>query len=199
MRNSRSLSDVVFSLLIATGCASLGPYDRGAFIDSPKLRHSGIPLASGTKFKVKQGAFGHSSHREPGNEFAWDLEIPWGTPILAVEDGTVFYSYQPANAGGGCDSKFSNDAWNVLIQNIDGSVAQYTHVEGLVRTGEKVKKGQVIGHNVPRGWVCYPHVHYSIYRSRDTLYQSPNRETLPIYFDGIPGGILKESGTFIVP
>jgi len=127
------------------------------------------------------------------------LEVPWGTPIVAAEDGTVLYIYQPKNAGGGCDPKFSNDAWNILIENKDGTVAQYTHVEASVPIHAKVIKGQIIGKNIARGWVCYPHVHYGIYRSRDTLYNSPHRENLPLYFDGIEDGILKEGHTYAAP
>jgi murein DD-endopeptidase MepM/ murein hydrolase activator NlpD len=147
------LGGVLLVLTVAAGCAHESPYERGDFAASPRLRRSALPLASGTRFRVRQGAFGTSSHRETGNEFSWDLELPWGTPVLAVDGGVVLGLYRP-EGGGGCDARFANAAWNLQIEHADGTVAQYVHVDGgSLQAGSRVRRGQVIGFTVERGWL----------------------------------------------
>lgn len=191
-------SVAVGSAMLAASCAGKSPYERGEFKDSPRLRASGLPLAPGTPFTVRQGAFGKSSHREKGNEFSWDLEVPFGTPVHAVDDGVVMFVYQPAG-GAGCDPQFADAAWNVQVEHKDRTVAQYVHVEAEISLGGRVRKGQRIGKTVERGWLCYPHLHFGIYRSRDTLHVSPKRETLPLRFDGVADGLLVEGQAYIAP
>lgn len=196
-----TLATVIVScvLLFFDSCAFQGPYDRGEFLASPKLRHSGVPLLSGTPFAVRQGAFGPGSHAERGNEFQWDLEVPLGTPVISVDDGVVIDLYQPENPKGGCDPAYAKYAWGLHVEHADGTVAQYLHTLATVPVGAKVKKGGVIGRTVWLGWICYPHVHFGIYRSRADTYGSPTMETLPLYFDGIPGGLLRAGEKYLAP
>jgi murein DD-endopeptidase MepM/ murein hydrolase activator NlpD len=91
---------------------------------------------------------------------AIDILAPRGTPVLAVEDGTI-QRLSPANGGGG-----------IVVYQVDPSgsfVYYYAHLErwadGLV-VGDPVLRGQVIGHvgtsgNAPAGT---PHLHFAIYR-----------------------------------
>jgi murein DD-endopeptidase MepM/ murein hydrolase activator NlpD len=91
---------------------------------------------------------------------AIDILAPRGTPVMAVEDGTI-RRLSPANGGGG-----------IVIYQVDptGSfVYYYAHLErwadGLA-VGDPVVRGQVIGHvgtsgNAPPGT---PHLHFAIYR-----------------------------------
>lgn len=91
---------------------------------------------------------------------AIDILAPRGTPVVAVEDGTI-RRLSPANGGGG-----------IVVYQVDptGSfVYYYAHLErwadGLA-VGGPVVRGQVIGHvgtsgNAPPGT---PHLHFAIYR-----------------------------------
>jgi hypothetical protein len=48
-----------------------------------------LPLAPGTRFVISQGAFGRDTHNQKGIEYRWDFDVPYATPVLAVEGGTV--------------------------------------------------------------------------------------------------------------
>lgn len=151
-----------------------------------------IPLPVGTEFTVRQGAFGKSSHNQTGNEYAWDLEVPFGQEVISAFDGRVYFVYQPQETDHGCFQENRETAWNILIENTDSSVSQYTHVDSNRKVGEKIRKGDVIGHTIQRGWICYPHLHYSVFENIKHLYNSGQAKTLSIQFLGIPGGRLQE-------
>lgn len=81
----------------------------------------------------------------------WDLQVPVGTPVLAVADGRVTYSHNAAGFG---------DPYPVL--NLDSPVAingrwyhavYYGHTHPDVAEGVRVKEGDVIAHaaQVPGG------------------------------------------------
>gem|GEM_PF-5464043 len=180
-----------------SGCFRYNPYETGNFRKTGVFaKTSGLPFVCGTKTRVMQGAFGKSSHDEPGNEYSWDLEIPENTPVLAVEDGVVIGVYAPSPASGGCDKAFSGAAWNVQVEHKDGSVAQYVHISPSVSRNDKVNAGKSIGSTNMTGWICYPHLHFGVYRSAANLYSSRERSTVPVMFREARGGILMEGGSY---
>jgi murein DD-endopeptidase MepM/ murein hydrolase activator NlpD len=146
---------------------------------------------------VTQGAFGSASHDEPGNEYSWDLAVPYGTEVLAAEAGEVIGVWTPGR-GGGCEARWADAAHNIKIEHRDGTVAQYVHVEPRVAVGARVARRQVIAVTAHNGWICRPHLHFGVYRSRETLYDSPRRETVPLRFRGVPGGRLLEGREYRV-
>jgi murein DD-endopeptidase MepM/ murein hydrolase activator NlpD len=170
-------------------------YESG---DPARYKRVGLPLSSGTAFVISQGAFGRASHSEKGNEYQWDFDVPYGTRVVAVEAGVVIDVWEP-DGGGGCDAKYSNDAHNVKVRHADGTVAQYVHVDSRVRVGETVQRGQTIAATAENGWICQPQLHFGIYRSERTLYSSPQRESIPVRFDGLPSGLAKERLRATVP
>lgn len=142
-------------------------------------------------FEVTQGAFGSESHDEEGNEYSWDFAVPKGSDVLAVEAGVVIDVHTPKGQSG-CDPAFARNAHNIKVEHQDGTVAQYVHIEPLVARGSRVAAGQLIARTAINGWICQPHLHFGIYRSRDHLYDSPQRQTIPLYFEQVPGGILRK-------
>jgi murein DD-endopeptidase MepM/ murein hydrolase activator NlpD len=182
------------------GCVHIGqsPYESSAANEALAFKHLPIPLPSGITTKVRQGAFGTSSHNERGNEYNWDFEVPFGTPVLAAESGTVIDVWQPEGRGG-CDAKFSDAAHNLKVEHSDGTVAQYVHITTELKAGASVRRGQIIAHTEENGWICYPHLHFGVYASRDRLYASPHRQTIPIFFEGIQDGIAREDEQYVVP
>ncbi len=176
------------------GCALFGdPYSRGSSEDHLKYKRAIIPLRSTQTFEVTQGAFGRNSHSEVGNEYSWDFAVPFGTDVIAVEGGRVIDVYQPKDShAGGCDPSLANSAHNIKVEHLDGTVAQYVHVESLLAKGSSVARGETIAKTADNGWLCTPHLHFGIYRSKDHLYDSPNRETVPLFFEQVPGGILEK-------
>ncbi len=192
----------IFCVFISAqpGCVHQGRnlYESATSVDILKFRPISLPFVAGTKIEVRQGAFGSSSHDEPGNEYSWDFAVPLGTPILAADSGTVMDVWQP-EGGSGCDAAFANAAHNVKVQHVDGTVAQYVHVKAIVARGQKVARGERIASTAANGWLCYPHLHFGVYASVDQLYHSPQRHTIPIFFEGIGDGVARKGAKYIVP
>jgi murein DD-endopeptidase MepM/ murein hydrolase activator NlpD len=176
---------VLVALLVIAGCRPKNPYESappGAVAGWKRVK---VPLASGTRFVVSQGAFGRDSHNQKGIEYRWDFDVPYGTPVLAVDDGTVLGVYEP-HQGGGCDPKFSEVPSSVRVEHADGTVAQYVHIDSRVSVGQIVKTGDVVAVTANNGFHCTPQLDFLVFRSRQTLYESPRRESIPLRFQGLP-------------
>ena len=65
------------------------PYEPASLSERVNFRKVVIPLTLGTKFKISQGAFGCCTHNDPGYEYSWDFDVPYGTSVRSVEDGKV--------------------------------------------------------------------------------------------------------------
>ncbi len=191
---------LIFGLASLVSCASnpmnKNPYESATPHEQFQFKKVAVPFAEGTNFLISQSAFGNSSHSEPGNEYSWDFDVPYGTAVLSVESGVILQVWQP-NVGGGCDSKWSSQAHNIKVQHEDGTVAQYVHVQTDLKSGDKVSKGQVIATTALNGWICRPQLHFGMYLSKDNLYESNLRKTLPLYF--VRFGTLREGDKGIVP
>lgn len=194
------LGGLALGSVLVGACLQRGnPYESATPAEVARFKKLPLPLPPGTRTRVRQGAFGRSSHHEAGNEYSWDFEVPLGTPVLAVGDGEIVDVYTPAGGAGGCDPRLAASAHNVKLKLGDGAIAQYVHVESLVRRGDRVTRGQVIARTANNGWLCYPHLHFGVYASQRNLYASPDRRTLPIAFEGVPGGIVREGERYLVP
>lgn len=85
-----------------------------------------------------------------------DFAAPTGTPILAAGDGTVVRA--------GPFSSFGN---YVRIRHANGYETAYAHMSRFargVRSGTRVRQGQVIGYVGTTGRSTGPHLHYEVLR-----------------------------------
>lgn len=187
---------LVFSLLISCE-KELNPYLDSSEEEIKVFKKVDFPFKRGTSFVVTQGAFGINSHNEKGNEYSWDFAVPLETSIHSIEDGVIWEVWQP-NKGGGCDQKYSNLAHNVKVLHRDGTVAQYVHIKTSLTKGQSVKKGQLIAITASNGWLCKPHLHFSVYLSKDNLYNSINRKTVPLYFRQSQNGLIFENDKYTI-
>jgi murein DD-endopeptidase MepM/ murein hydrolase activator NlpD len=187
-------------LLGQLGCAHapLNTYETATPAIIKKFKHVRIPFVSGTNFMVSQGAFGSDAHDQAGNEYNWDFEAPYGTPVVSIEDGVVLEVWEPAGDSG-CNPDFCDSAHNIKVQHRDGTVAQYVHIKSRVQMGEHVKKGKIIAVTYKNGCICQPHLQFGLYRSDKELYNSPDRHTIPLAFDGIEGQLLKAKQQYKAP
>jgi len=81
-----------------------------------------------------------------------DIAAPQGTPIKAVESGTVIDSG---------DFFFSGNM--VYLDHGQGLISLYAHMHSInVKSGDKIKKGQIIGTVGETGRVTGPHLHLAI-------------------------------------
>lgn len=125
-----------------------------------KLRYfPSIPPAKG----IFSSGFG--IRRDPftgGLEFhkGIDISAPEGTPIVATADGIV--EEAGWNSGG-----YGNQ---VVINHGNGIKTRYAHMSKvLVREGQRVKRGQVIGLIGNTGKSVAPHVHYEVYLNENPV------------------------------
>lgn len=96
---------------------------------------------------------------------AIDFEASVGTPVFAAEDGTVTSAY---HWNGKVTSGDSNSYGNyVIIEHRDykGKTLRtlYAHLDNmLVRVGDTVKEGTIIGRTGATGNVTGPHFHFEV-------------------------------------
>jgi murein DD-endopeptidase MepM/ murein hydrolase activator NlpD len=82
-----------------------------------------------------------------------NIAVPEGTPVKAAEDGTVAYAGSELKGYGNL----------VLIRHSNGFVSAYAHAsELLVKRGDAVKRGQIIGRSGQTGSVTSPQLHFEI-------------------------------------
>lgn len=105
---------------------------------------------------------------------AIDFLVPDGTPVLAVQNGTVKRFYDGDNEWG--DGPRFRDKVNFMdIEHACqyGEVTEYCHLaKGSVtalgiKWGDSVKKGQVIGMVGKTGWTDRDHLHFIVFRNDD--------------------------------
>lgn len=112
-----------------------------------------------------------------------DFITPEGTLIKSVLDGVVVDVKQDSNIGGPDESfdKFGN---YIEIEHPSGEYSIYEHIRqngALVKVGDKVNTGQVIGYSGNTGWMAHlgPHVHFDVHKYHEP-FGPENYETLEI-------------------
>ncbi len=92
-------------------------------------------------------------YKTPSFHHGIDFAAPGGTPVFATADGRVIEANQ----------KIRGLGLHVKINHGNGFVTLYAHLSDLaVRSGQKVKMGDVIGYVGNTGKALLPHLHYEI-------------------------------------
>ena len=108
------------------------------------------------RYKLLTSAWGYRKNPTgPGTEFhdGVDLANDTGTPIYAARSGYVHAAGYGKNLGN-----------YVTLNHQDGFKSQYLHMTHyVVKTGDWVNQGQLIGYMGSTGRSTGPHLHFSIY------------------------------------
>ena len=141
-------------------------YSVGSFYAIPDPRASyRLPYPDGYAFVISQAAGGPmTTHHADDSAYAVDFTMPENTPIVAARDGVVIES-ESANRLGSKDRGLLAAANYVRILHADETVATYAHLAPggvMVRTGEKVSAGTVIGLSGATGYASGPHLHFVV-------------------------------------
>jgi len=123
------------------------------------------PIPEGTAFIISQGFDGTTTHGGPESQYAIDIAMPIGTPIIAARDGTVMDVEEDFNAGGTDKDEYVERANRVLILHDDGTMAVYAHIDLAsvnVRPGLHVRAGRQIARSGNTGFSSGPHLHFAV-------------------------------------
>ncbi len=128
----------------------------GQATESLRRRALTIPVAGLSTRDVPPSSFSHA--RGARLHEALDLMAPAGTPVVAVEDGTV-------------EKLFSSKTGGLTVYQFDPSRSvayYYAHLQGYaagLQEGARVRRGQVIGYVGSTGNAdpAAPHLHFAIF------------------------------------
>ena len=115
----------------------------------------GISWKVPIRYTAFTSAFGYRKHPLSGTRkfhYGVDLAAPTGTPIYATRSGTVDTATYGSSAG-----------YYVQINHGDGYKSIYMHMTHyIVKPGQHVSQGQVIGYCGSTGGSTGPHLHFGI-------------------------------------
>lgn len=99
---------------------------------------------------------------------AVDFVVPVGTPITAAYGGQVVDVKQDSDRGG-VSADNDRDGNYIEIQHEHNEYSIYEHIEkggSLVKVGDRVNKGQLIGYSGDTGWLAHlgPHLHFDVHQ-----------------------------------
>lgn len=132
-----------------------------------KADHSypyGIPFSRKKAYRLIQGFNGEYSHQAPASRFALDFAMPIGAKVCAAREGRVVKVKADSRAGGPAP-KYKGKDNHIVILHDDGTLAYYVHLDyegALVKEGEQVRKGQLLGFSGHTGYSTRPHLHFVI-------------------------------------
>jgi murein DD-endopeptidase MepM/ murein hydrolase activator NlpD len=138
------------------------------------------PFPAGSTFPISQGFDGDSTHNDAASQYAVDIVMPVGTPILAARDGIVMEVEDDFHGSGQNRQKYIDRANVIRVLHPDGSMALYAHLEpnsGRVRAGSRVRAGQWMANSGNTGFSNGPHLHFAI-----QMNSGMSLESLPFRF-----------------
>ena len=121
-----------------------------------------LPFAKHKKHSVYQGYNGQFSHQ---NAKSIDFSLQNGEQVFAAREGTIVQVIinNTKNCFTKDCAKFNN---KITILHNDGTLAEYVHLKqngSVVKIGEHVSQGQLIGYSGNTGWSKGPHLHFSVF------------------------------------
>jgi len=122
------------------------------------------PFPLGLEFPISQGFDDDTTHNKPPNQYAVDIVMPIGTPILAARAGRVM-DMEDDFHGAAQQERYLARSNHVRILHDDGTMAVYAHLQPnslQVRQGAKVSRGQWIANSGNTGFSNGPHLHFVI-------------------------------------
>lgn len=109
----------------------------------------------GNHQQISSGYGGRTLEGEGEMHYGVDIVAPLGTVVRAARSGRVLESRPDFQRGWG---------WTVVIEHPDGWITRYAHLSAnLIKQGELVVQGQVIGRVGSTGRSTGPHLHFGTY------------------------------------
>lgn len=130
-----------------------------------------LPFKDGLSFRIGQAPGGPiTTHTTPESQFAVDIPMPEGTPVLAARDGIVIKT-ETNHTDGGKQTDMLSKANVVNIIHQDGTIGTYAHLAHggvYVYPGQRVTAGTEIGLAGSTGYSSGPHLHFAVQKVTKT-------------------------------
>lgn len=136
---------------------------------SPRNVTYSLPVDEHSAWKLGQSFHGGWSHNDEQNQYAIDIVVPEGTPVLAARAGVVMQVESSFDKAGSNRTRYAERANLVRIIHDDGTMALYAHLmeNGVyVKVGERVGVGQQIAASGNTGFSSGPHLHFAVQVNR---------------------------------
>lgn len=173
-------------------------WEYRTFVGDPASEHRkstvyAIPFGGSKSYRLGQGPDGAFSHR---GKYAYDFQVPEGTPVLAARAGIVSFVREGSERGGP-DRRLLDEANSVVVYHDDGTFAAYTHLRPNVvaKVGQFVHVGELLGWSGSTGFTQGPHLHFEVWRRA----AGGGRRTLPVRFRNGQRVVEGREGTVFVP
>jgi murein DD-endopeptidase MepM/ murein hydrolase activator NlpD len=134
-----------------------------------------VPLRAPDGVRIDQGYGGRFSHTDPQNRYAIDFAAKEGTQVVAARRGLVMQVESDFDKAGLNHERYGGRANFVRILHDDGTMALYAHLrlDGvMVRAGQRVRAGQLIGLSGNTGFTTGPHLHFAVQVNRGMTLES---------------------------
>lgn len=156
---------ILVSLLTFYCCPAQQQYSirdlkSGKFKEDSSYVYS-LPFENNKKVFLIQAYDSKMSHK---GEYALDFKVKKKTKICAAREGVVIAARGDSDKGGLKPGNMS-DGNHISIKHDDGSIAHYWHLiknGALVKVGDTVMKGQLIGLSGNTGYSAFPHMHFEV-------------------------------------
>ena len=148
--------------------------------DSPYV----LPWEIGKTFSIGQGNCTEGSHSFGQLQFAYDINMPIGTEIVAMRSGIVvkvIESYEDLESG---TVGLLDEANLINVKHDDGTEAQYVHLTlngALKNEGDSVVQGEVIALSGNTGKTSGPHLHFQVIQALTECEDTDPRENYTWY------------------
>ena len=114
-----------------------------------------------------------------------DFLVPIGSPIYAAASGKVVWIKDDSKIGGENRKKYWNLGNRIVIKHKNKEYTAYEHLKYkgvVVKVGQKVKTGQLIGYSGNTGWSTIgPHLHFEVFVN--PIKDKSEGETIPFSFE----------------
>ena len=121
------------------------------------------PIPPALEAAISQGHHTSGTHQGPSS-WAWDLDVPYGTPVLAAAPGVVVGVRQDSTLHG-TGPEMAAEANFIVLDHGGGLYTAYVHLEAnsaLVVPGSLVEAGEKLGVTGASGQLTGPHLHFQV-------------------------------------
>ncbi len=124
------------------------------------------PLPKNIKIEIAHpvGDYAHENFIE--SKYAVDFLVDIGTLVLAARDGKVLKIKDDSDKWG-LDRNLAQEVNFVIIDHGDRTYSEYLHLgknKVLVKEGQQVKIGNLLGYTGLSGCMDTPHLHFNLFR-----------------------------------